>query len=300
MNWVREGLYEPFRFPGSDLTVPAGTYDGWETQLRFWTNESAKVSFRSGANIGSFLSGSRRSLNGTLTMRPGSSFSTSIRLDYNNLTLKEGNYVATLAGVNLGYFFTPRIYLQSLVQYSTQLGHLLRQRALRMAQHGGDRPVHRLQRHPGDPGPARAAGPLADRQVQPAVQRPRRLTALRWTAPRRGLDSSSSAWRTPAAARWRRGFARMLAGGGVEASSGGSRPSGVVNPRAVESMAELGYDLGAHRSEGLDDVPPGPFDAVVTMGCGDACPHVPARRAGGLGSERPEGPSGGGVPRGPG
>ncbi len=73
-------------------------------------------------------------------------------------------------------------------------------------------------------------------------------------------------------------FARMLAGGGVEASSGGSRPSGVVNPRAIESMAELGYDLGAHRSEGLDDVPPGPFDAVVTMGCGDACPHVPARR----------------------
>lgn len=73
-------------------------------------------------------------------------------------------------------------------------------------------------------------------------------------------------------------FARMLAGDGVDASSGGSRPSGVVNPRAVESMAELGYDLGIHRSEGLDDVPPGPFDAVVTMGCGDACPHVPARR----------------------
>lgn len=73
-------------------------------------------------------------------------------------------------------------------------------------------------------------------------------------------------------------FARMLAGDGVEASSGGSRPSGVVNPRAIESMAELNYDLGVHRSEGLDDVPPGPFDAVVTMGCGDACPHVPARR----------------------
>ncbi|WP_428277917.1 arsenate reductase ArsC [Candidatus Palauibacter sp.] len=73
-------------------------------------------------------------------------------------------------------------------------------------------------------------------------------------------------------------FARMLAGGRVEAVSGGSRPSGVVNPKAIESMAEWGYDLGVHRSEGLDDVPPGPFDAVVTMGCGDACPHVPARR----------------------
>ncbi|WP_420449734.1 arsenate reductase ArsC [Candidatus Palauibacter sp.] len=73
-------------------------------------------------------------------------------------------------------------------------------------------------------------------------------------------------------------FARMLAGDGVEAASGGSQPSGVVNPRAIESMAELGYDLGAHRSEGLDAIPPGGFDAVVTMGCGDACPHVPARR----------------------
>lgn len=73
-------------------------------------------------------------------------------------------------------------------------------------------------------------------------------------------------------------FARMLTGDRVEASSGGSKPSGVVNPRAIDSMAELGYDLGVHRSEGLDDVPPGPFDAVVTMGCGDACPHVPARR----------------------
>ena len=74
------------------------------------------------------------------------------------------------------------------------------------------------------------------------------------------------------------GFARMLAGGRVEAASGGSRPSGVVNPRAVEMMSELGYDLRSHRSEGLDGVPPGAFDVVVTMGCGDACPHVPARR----------------------
>ncbi|MCZ0935777.1 MAG: DUF5916 domain-containing protein [Gemmatimonadetes bacterium] len=121
MNWNREGLYEPFTIYGTDVTVPAGTYDGWETQLRFWTNESAKVSFRSGANIGQFLSGSRRSLNGTLTVRPGSSFSTSLRLDYNNVTLEHGDFVTTLAGVNFGYFFTPRVYLQSLVQYSTQL-----------------------------------------------------------------------------------------------------------------------------------------------------------------------------------
>lgn len=121
VNWIREGLTEPFAIVGTDVTVPDGTYSGWEQALMFWTNESAKVSFRGGSNIGSFLSGSRRSVQGTLTIRNGSSFSTSLRLNYNNVTLEEGDFETTLAGVNFGYFFTPRIYLQSLVQYSTQL-----------------------------------------------------------------------------------------------------------------------------------------------------------------------------------
>jgi len=76
-------------------------------------------------------------------------------------------------------------------------------------------------------------------------------------------------------------FARRLGGPGVLAQSAGSRPSGVVNPRAVASMRELGYDLAAHASKSLADVaPPGApaFDVVVTMGCGDACPWVPAAR----------------------
>lgn len=72
-------------------------------------------------------------------------------------------------------------------------------------------------------------------------------------------------------------FARMLGGDGVEAFSAGSAPSGKVNPRAVRAMAELGYDLTTHRSESVAEVASGAFDAVVTMGCGDACPAVPAR-----------------------
>jgi protein-tyrosine-phosphatase len=73
-------------------------------------------------------------------------------------------------------------------------------------------------------------------------------------------------------------FARLLGGERVEAWSAGSRPSGRVNPKAIASMGERGYDLAAHRSKSLDALPPGAFDAVVTMGCGDACPQVPARR----------------------
>jgi arsenate reductase len=74
-------------------------------------------------------------------------------------------------------------------------------------------------------------------------------------------------------------FARMHGGAAVEAHSAGSRPSGRVNPRAVEFMAERGYDLTAHRSKALSDLPAAEFDAVVGMGCGDeGCPRVKAGR----------------------
>jgi len=73
-------------------------------------------------------------------------------------------------------------------------------------------------------------------------------------------------------------FARILGGEFIEAYSAGSRPSGKVNPKAVESMRELGYDLSVHRSKSLDELPHIAFDLVATMGCGDACPMVPARQ----------------------
>ncbi len=74
-------------------------------------------------------------------------------------------------------------------------------------------------------------------------------------------------------------FAHMHGDGRVEAYSAGSRPSGRVNPRAVEFMREVGYDLTAHRSKGLAELPAGEFEAVIGMGCGDeGCPLVRARR----------------------
>jgi protein-tyrosine-phosphatase len=73
-------------------------------------------------------------------------------------------------------------------------------------------------------------------------------------------------------------FARMLGGDQVEAFSAGSRPSGVVNPKALAAMREIGYDLAGHGSKSLDDLLKVEFDFVATMGCGDACPLVRARR----------------------
>jgi protein-tyrosine-phosphatase len=74
-------------------------------------------------------------------------------------------------------------------------------------------------------------------------------------------------------------FARIHGADGVEAYSAGSRPSGRVNPRAVYTMQEIGYDLGRHGSKSLSDIPAIEYDVVVAMGCGDeGCPLVRAKR----------------------
>jgi protein-tyrosine-phosphatase len=72
-------------------------------------------------------------------------------------------------------------------------------------------------------------------------------------------------------------FARMHGGERVTVYSAGSKPVDVVNPRAVAFMAERGCDLTGERPKTLDAYAAENFDAVVTMGCGDACPWVPAR-----------------------
>ncbi len=67
-------------------------------------------------------------------------------------------------------------------------------------------------------------------------------------------------------------FAQMHGANKVEAYSAGSRPSGQVNPKAINAMKELGYDLSRHSSKTLSEIPDIEFDFVATMGCGDQCP----------------------------
>lgn len=73
-------------------------------------------------------------------------------------------------------------------------------------------------------------------------------------------------------------FARIHGGDEIEVYSAGSRPSGIVNPRAIVSMSEIGYDLAKHESKSLTAIPDVEYDFVATMGCGDKCPYVRARR----------------------
>jgi len=69
------------------------------------------------------------------------------------------------------------------------------------------------------------------------------------------------------------GFARAHGANAVEAFSAGTRPAGAVDPRTIDAMAAAGVDIAAQRSKSVDEVE-GPFDYVITMGCGDECPAV--------------------------
>jgi len=72
-------------------------------------------------------------------------------------------------------------------------------------------------------------------------------------------------------------FAKIHGRGIVNAFSAGSRPSGKINPKAIEAMKMLGYDLTNHASKSADDFRNSEPDYVITMGCGDECPYLPAK-----------------------
>jgi arsenate reductase len=71
------------------------------------------------------------------------------------------------------------------------------------------------------------------------------------------------------------GFARALGGDRIDVRSAGSDPAEIVNPAAVEAMAELGIDISAQTPKQLTIEAVEASDYVITMGCGDACPVLP-------------------------
>ena len=73
------------------------------------------------------------------------------------------------------------------------------------------------------------------------------------------------------------GFAKYYGEDRVEVFSAGSDPSGKVNELAIEVMKEKGINISGQESKGFKDLPYKSFDFVITMGCGDVCPFVPAK-----------------------
>lgn len=74
------------------------------------------------------------------------------------------------------------------------------------------------------------------------------------------------------------GFMRQIGGDRFEVLSAGSAPKDSINPVAVAAMAEVGIDIANQQPKVLTTEAVMESDAVITMGCGDACPFFPGKR----------------------
>jgi len=116
VNFTREGLREPFEI-SRGVIVPPGGYENVEWGFAFNSNLSAPVSVQGRIDLGGFYSGRRAGTTTTLNGRFGK-FAGFLRTTYYDVRLPQGDFTTSLVSVKLAYSFTPRIYLQSLVQYN--------------------------------------------------------------------------------------------------------------------------------------------------------------------------------------
>jgi hypothetical protein len=118
VNIYRERLTDPFDI-ANGVTLPVGEYHWTSAAFDIGTNPSAPVAFLTKMQAGQFYNGTLYGWTSTTTVR-GASLTASLQFDYNNVHLDQGNFVRSLVGLRVGYFLTPRMFVQSLVQYNNQ------------------------------------------------------------------------------------------------------------------------------------------------------------------------------------
>ena len=116
INFTKETVLEAF--PISLVTIDPGIYDHKEFQFVMFTNPNNKTSFRNRTYIGGYFGGSRISSSNKVNLRLGDKFNAETNFNYNRLKLPNGLTNVVITGIRLAYSFTPRMFLQSLVQYN--------------------------------------------------------------------------------------------------------------------------------------------------------------------------------------
>ena len=116
-NFTGEGLEQPFAIR-EDIVVPAGTYHNVDWEFRANTNRGAPLSLSAGWGLGGFYSGTHFGPNATLTYRYGDQLTASVRANYFDVRLDQGSFTTAVVRFNASYSFTPRLYLQTNVQYN--------------------------------------------------------------------------------------------------------------------------------------------------------------------------------------
>jgi hypothetical protein len=119
VNIEHQGLEQPFAI-ASTVTLPVGSYDYASFGFDLTTDPSASLTLMLRADVGGFYNGTRRGSSVTLGARHSSSLTASLTVEYNDVRLDQGAFIRSLVATRVAYFFTPRVMLQTLVQYSNQ------------------------------------------------------------------------------------------------------------------------------------------------------------------------------------
>jgi len=114
INFTAEQVFQDFTI--SDVTVPVGYYNNEELQLVITTNPNNALAFDTRAIIGGYFNGNQISNSGTVNYRVGDKFNSSLTFSHNDIQLDTGDLTALVGGLRLSYSFTPRIFVQSLIQ----------------------------------------------------------------------------------------------------------------------------------------------------------------------------------------
>ena len=117
VNFTHEGVREPFDIV-DDVTVAAGSYDHVEAALVAMTDQRKWISLSVRATIGGFFGGDRVAVEPSLTVRAGEAFNSEFSLSRNDVDLPSGSFTTNLLRARLSYSFTPRVYVQTLLQYN--------------------------------------------------------------------------------------------------------------------------------------------------------------------------------------
>jgi hypothetical protein len=116
VNFRTEGVFTPFDISGVNVTV--GEYRHQEFQFVVQTNPNKTVNFYNRSIIGGYYGGDRIQLGNRMNVRLGDKFNAAINANYNYLILENGTINAFVSGARLTYSFSPKMFIQSLVQYN--------------------------------------------------------------------------------------------------------------------------------------------------------------------------------------
>ncbi len=117
INFTTEGVKDSFEIADGVMVTP-DTYDHAETQLVLITNQGRKISIYARSLLGGFFGGTRTNVSGTVRVRANEALTAELALTYNDISLPGGDFRTHLVRARISYSFTPRIYVQSLLQYN--------------------------------------------------------------------------------------------------------------------------------------------------------------------------------------